>query len=236
MTMIGIEVVGLMMFMRVYVLYRRQKWVYMAVALLLLMQVAVYAWLLTKGQAVPHTEESHVKACTMIFDPKISDIAAASAWLPLLYDTVVFALVLYRALPSIRSYGTSYIMHRLFEDGIIYYSAIFAVTLVLTIMIPAAPNGLKNIAAQLELLITVTMMSRITLNLKKSARSGLNAPIKWLGGGGLTNRLITFAETHRPEPIHGRMTSKDGLAFSGYSRGDVEAPRGTLELAAREVS
>lgn len=81
-------------------------------------------------------------------------------------------------------------------------SAIFAVTLVLTIMIVAAPPGIKNITAQYALLsaflsfllnahidlnsckllylifqpkltiplirITVTMMSRITLNLKKS--------------------------------------------------------------------
>ena len=60
-------------------------------------------------------------------------------------------------------------MKRLLEDGLIYYtcvlaffvfgmeddekcSAIFAVTLVLTIMIVAAPPGIKNITAQYALL------------------------------------------------------------------------------------
>ncbi|RXW21497.1 hypothetical protein EST38_g4361 [Candolleomyces aberdarensis] len=61
-------------------------------------------------------------------------------------------------------------MKRLFQDGLVYYTAIFAVTLVLTLMIIFAPEGLKNITAQLELLLTVAMMSRITINLKKSVK------------------------------------------------------------------
>ncbi|KAM6494312.1 hypothetical protein JOM56_010673 [Amanita muscaria] len=40
-------------------------------------------------------------------------------------------------------------------------------------MIATAPDGVKNISAQLELLVTVTMMSRITLNLKKAGAKGL---------------------------------------------------------------
>jgi hypothetical protein len=50
-----------------------------------------------------------------------------------------------------------------------YYSVICSITLVLTIMIVSAPPGLKNITAQMELLLTVAMMSRITLSLKKTA-------------------------------------------------------------------
>jgi len=126
------------------------------------------SWLLTKGEAVVHNKASGVVACTMIFDPAISKLASSSAWLPLLYDTVVLGLTVNRTLPSLKNKNSSYVMKRLFQDGLIYYTAIFTVTLVLTIMIVAAPPGLKNITAQLELLITVTMMSRITLNLKKS--------------------------------------------------------------------
>ncbi|KAJ2932662.1 hypothetical protein H1R20_g4435, partial [Candolleomyces eurysporus] len=108
--------------------------------------------------------------CTMIFDPSISGIASASAWLPLLYDTAVLGLTLFRTLPSLKNRNSSYIMKRLFQDGLVYYTAIFAVTLVLTLMIIFAPEGLKNITAQLELLLTVAMMSRITINLKKSVK------------------------------------------------------------------
>ncbi|KAJ3515784.1 hypothetical protein NLJ89_g1548 [Agrocybe chaxingu] len=119
MTVIGINIVALMMFIRIRALYHRQYYVLGVVAFLFLFQVCMNGWLLTRGEAVVHNPGSHIRACTMIFDPAI---------------------------------------------------AIFAVTAVLTIMIIAAPPGLKNITAQLELLLTVAMMSRITLNLKKSVR------------------------------------------------------------------
>ncbi|KAL0059615.1 hypothetical protein AAF712_013627 [Marasmius tenuissimus] len=113
----------------------------------------------------------------MIFDAKNtfeSVLASSTAWLPLVYDTVVFGLTFYRTYPNVRGQSRSKIAKRLLEDGLLYYSVIFSVTLVLTLMIIFAPDGLKNVAAQLELLITVTMMSRITLNLKKFSRTEEN--------------------------------------------------------------
>lgn len=168
MTVIGINIVAMMMLLRVQALYHRHYWVIGTVVFLWLFQLCMNSWLLTRGEAVVHNKASGVVACTMIFDPAISKLASSSAWLPLLYDTVVLALTVNRTLPSLKNKNSSYVMKRLFQDGLIYYTAIFAVTLVLTIMIVAAPPGIKNITAQLELLITVTMMSRITLNLKKS--------------------------------------------------------------------
>ncbi|KAJ8080982.1 hypothetical protein PM082_017817 [Marasmius tenuissimus] len=107
----------------------------------------------------------------MIFYPKNSReevLTSSTAWLPLAYDTVVLALTLYRALSSFREAPLSRpIMKQLLEDGVIYYGVILAITIVLTVMMRVAEDGLKNITAQLHLLLTVTMMSRITLNLKK---------------------------------------------------------------------
>ena len=98
-----------------------------------------------------------------------SVLASSSAWLPLLYDTVVIGLIAHKTLPAIRVMNRYSIMKRLLEDGLIYYTyatsivnmlmpdirihisrfrAIFAVNAVLTIMIIAAPPGLKNITAQ----------------------------------------------------------------------------------------
>ncbi|PPQ88407.1 hypothetical protein CVT25_011286 [Psilocybe cyanescens] len=148
MTVIGINIVALMMFLRIRALYRRQYFVQGVVIFLYLCQITMNAWLLTRGVAVVHNKHSGVLACTMIFDPSISVIASSSAWLPLLYDTVALGLILYRTLPSLRDWDTSVVMRRLVEDGLIYYSAIFAVTGVLTIMIIAAPPGIKNITAQ----------------------------------------------------------------------------------------
>ncbi|KAJ7790398.1 hypothetical protein B0H14DRAFT_2939923 [Mycena olivaceomarginata] len=176
MTVIGIHVVGLMMLIRIQALYSDKRYVPICLGTLWLIMFSVQAWLLSKGQPVVHNPNSGVKACTMIFPPALSAIASSSAWLPLLYDSCVLILTLIKTIPATvkgrrvpnrnRRDGSN-IMKRLFQDGLIYYSAIFAVNAVLTIMIISAPPGLKNIAAQLELLVTVSMMSRITLNLKK---------------------------------------------------------------------
>jgi hypothetical protein len=94
-----------------------------------------------------------------------------------------------RTVPSIRHRTASHIVKVLLEDGLLYYSVIFSINLVLTLMIIFAPPGLKNITAQLELLLTVAMMSRITLNLKKQASQA--AEVTQLGSVA-TSRSVVF--------------------------------------------
>ncbi|KDQ62142.1 hypothetical protein JAAARDRAFT_30050 [Jaapia argillacea MUCL 33604] len=172
MTVIGINVVGLMMLLRIRALFMGHNLVIFLVALVLAAELAVNAWLLSKGQPVAHTVAVH--ACTMIFNPSLGAIASASAWLPLFYDTIVLSLTLYRTWMPLRYKQASTVLTALVRGGILYYSVIFCVTLVLTIMIIAAPPGVKNITAQLELLLTVAMMSRITLSLRKQG----NPPVE----------------------------------------------------------
>jgi len=178
MTIIGINIVALMMFLRIKALYHRQYFVLGFVGFVGLFSFSMNAYLMTRGVAVVHNPSSGVRACTMIFDAEISTLASSSAWLPLLYDTVVLCLTLYKTLPSLKNRTTSYVMKRLFQDGLIYYSVIFAVTFVLSIMIAVAPPGIKNITAQLELLLTVAMMSRITINLKSSVHKMKNSVVR----------------------------------------------------------
>ncbi|KAJ3853581.1 hypothetical protein EV368DRAFT_81429 [Lentinula lateritia] len=191
MTMIGINIVGLMMLIRIYALYRNQKFIVAGVAMLLLIEMGTYAWLMSTGKPVQHHPNIICQssmymwelifayvcgaqisaACTMVFGEKNSIATSSSAWLPLLYDTVVLVLTLGATIPSVRDArgsATVYVMRRLLQDGLIYFGVIFAVNLVLSLMIAVADSGLKNITAQLELLVTVTMMSRITLNLMQS--------------------------------------------------------------------
>lgn len=187
MTIIGIEVVGLMMLLRVYAMWNQYKWIVGFIASILIIETGINAWLMTHGQAVVHSRLVH--SCTMIFEPSLSKIASSSAWIPLLYDTFVVMLTLARTVPSIRHRTSSHIVRVLLEDGLLYYSVIFSINLVLTLMIIFAPPGLKNITAQLELLLTVAMMSRITLNLKKQAAA--NAELTQLGSV-TTGRSLIF--------------------------------------------
>jgi len=170
-TVICIETVGLMMLLRIQALYSGHKWLVRSLAIFLLLETGVNAWLITHGEPVVHNLSSGIHSCTMIFNPSISDAASSSAWIPLLYDSIVLGLTLYRTIPPIKNRQAGYITQRLLEDGVLYYSVIFSVTLVLTIEIISSPPGLKNITAQLEQLLTVAMMSRITIGLKKAGRA-----------------------------------------------------------------
>ncbi|KAI0315600.1 hypothetical protein OF83DRAFT_1173682 [Amylostereum chailletii] len=171
MTMLGITISGLMMFLRIRALYHRQPLIQCFVFSILLAFVVVNSWLLTHAEPV-FIQSPYIISCTMIFSPSIGPIAASSAWLPLLYDTVVVLLTLIRTVTSVWNRTAGTIVHVLLREGLAYYSVIFTVTLTLTIMIATADASVKNIVAQLELCLTVTMMSRITLDLKRFARGG----------------------------------------------------------------
>ncbi|KAH9029015.1 hypothetical protein EDB84DRAFT_252647 [Lactarius hengduanensis] len=187
MTMIGISVVALMLFLRIRALYAGQLVVQAIVISILLTFVGVNSWLLTHGIPVPHYLAT---SCTMIVDPHVPAwIASSTAWIPLLYDTVVVSLTLYRtggALYS-ASKSTGEIFRVMLREGLLYYSAICTVTLAFTIMIVSADPSVRNITAQLELCLTVAMMSRITLHLKRfghgdtviSSYRTTPAPVVW---------------------------------------------------------
>ncbi|TFK91965.1 hypothetical protein K466DRAFT_582379 [Polyporus arcularius HHB13444] len=176
MTVIGINTAALMMLLRVYAMYNQQRAVVAFVAAVFALELGTNAWLLTYGVAVRHTPGIHEKACTMVFDTSRINtaFAAASAWLPLLYDTIVLVLTVRRTYALVRYPNVARTMRLLLKEGVFYYSIIFCITLVLTLMIVLAPAGLKNVMAQTEYLMTVAMMSRITLHLKKEAHRGPN--------------------------------------------------------------
>ncbi|KAF8879500.1 hypothetical protein BD779DRAFT_1803361 [Infundibulicybe gibba] len=222
---IAVEVVGLMMLLRISALYTEQRWITYGLAVLLIIETAVNAWLISRGEPVPHSRVSGIHECAMVFDPAISGAAAFSAWYPLLYDTIIFGLTLYRTLPPIWREEAGYILKRLFEDGLLYYSVIFSITLVLTIMIIAAPPGNKNICAQMEQLsdvpsarITVAMMSRITLNLRKAGRRAEALPLS-----------ESLFGRRRSSPRRGAILSLD--AMHGSSTTGEAASRESIKFA-----
>ncbi|KAI1790139.1 hypothetical protein LXA43DRAFT_1149566 [Ganoderma leucocontextum] len=168
-TMIGINIASLMMLLRIYAMYETKKLIVAFVAIIFVLEFGTNAWLLSHGIAVHHS--AAVKACSMIFDSsRLPGVAAsATAWTVLVYDTIVLLLTVYRTYSSVRYKSVAGMMRTLLKEGVAYYSVIFSVTLVLTLMIVFAPPGIQNLCAQMEYLLTVTMMSRITLHLKRAA-------------------------------------------------------------------
>ncbi|KAJ7581719.1 hypothetical protein C8J56DRAFT_1101143 [Mycena floridula] len=148
----------------------------------------------------------------MIFVFGISGLASASAWMPLLYESTIFGLTLNRTLPEIRNKSQSYVIKRLFKDGLLYYSIIFAVNAVLTSMIISTPVWTEKHYRAVRLSnssrLTVTMMSRITLTLKESFSKELqkcNLGVSTMSGFAAAARQ-TFASTL----LFGRQSSRKG--------------------------
>ncbi|KAJ7896586.1 hypothetical protein B0H13DRAFT_2276069 [Mycena leptocephala] len=144
MTIIGIHIAASMMLLRIHALYSSKRIVVGCVLSLFLVMFGMNAWLLTQGEP-----------CTMIFPPNISALASSSAWLPLLYDSVVLVLTLLKTVPLVRKNWGSLTGHlpwkRLVEDGLLYYTF----------------EKYRSSARA-----SVQMMSRITLNLKKFGHQG----------------------------------------------------------------
>jgi len=163
----GINVASFMMLLRIRALYNRNKWVVGFVGSILAVEFGINMGLLFTATSVPHLVPD--ASCSMIFTVKDTVLSSGSAWLPLLYDTVIFLLLSYRTIGIRRENplaAGNHILKILWEEGLMYYCVICTIAVILTIMINVAEKGVQNITAQLELLLTVAMMSRITLDLK----------------------------------------------------------------------
>jgi len=179
MGLVGVAIASLMMIVRIYALYPDNRWVLASVWMLFFAMVGIHAWLFTTTGPVMHP---HIHGCSMLFGvhPTIGAWTSATAWSPLCFDTAVVILVVYRTRSIVRARlsSQSKIVDTLLRDGIMYFSVILAINLVLAIMIVKSANGVKNVCAQLQLLLTVTMMSRITLNLRKNMDNPPSLPTK----------------------------------------------------------
>jgi len=182
MTTVGITIASIMMLIRIDVLYpnrdmKKGKWfqhhpVVWGVLFLLIVHVSVNIYLITRQVAVVHNPASGIHSCTGIFQPHLPRAeSAASAYLILIYDTVVFILVLWKTFPSQTKYkgNAARILTALRHEAVGYFSVICVITLVNTLLISFAPEGIRNLLAQLQLLSTVAAMSRISIHLRKQA-------------------------------------------------------------------
>ncbi|KAG2340671.1 hypothetical protein BDR05DRAFT_498483 [Suillus weaverae] len=76
--------------------------------------------------------------------------SAARAWMPLTYDSTIFAMTLWRTLPIVKNKGAGRILLKLLSDGTLYYTIICSANLVLTVIIVRGPPGQNFVAAQLS--------------------------------------------------------------------------------------
>jgi len=88
----------------------------------------------------------------------------------IVYDTLVFILMLARALPLGASGRRHSIARRLVTDGALYYATICSSNTMEVIIVLRANPGLKGLISEFIYLLQIIMMSRITLSLPKNHR------------------------------------------------------------------
>jgi len=172
---VGVAIASLMMAFRVVAVYYGNRYVLALISFLYLAMVGINAWLLTTTGPVIHPG---IHGCSMLFgqgNHHIGGWVSATAWTPLIYDTTVVILIVLRTQYIVRAKIAGKVVTVLIRDGLLYFSVIVVVNLVLAVMIVRAADGIKNICAQFQLLMTVTMMSRITLNLRKNMDVSISA-------------------------------------------------------------
>ncbi|KZW02323.1 hypothetical protein EXIGLDRAFT_735783 [Exidia glandulosa HHB12029] len=242
MTVSALGIVALMMMIRVYALYGRSYKILAFLMSLFILQFVVQGWLLSSAIPVKHDpivlQGLGVAGCSMLFSPSVGAWATASAWLPVVYDAIIFALTAYKTAHVLRRRNLrnrnlagpaqgEWIMKTLLRDGSLYFFVILISNVPLMIMIGVAPDGIKNVAAQWEFLITVTMMSRITLSLRRE-------DIAWqigttMAADGRDDAQSTVFFAHE-EGRAGTKIKMKNLAGRGGS-----LPRGSASFASTDV-
>ncbi|PPQ76081.1 hypothetical protein CVT24_003653 [Panaeolus cyanescens] len=167
-TTVLIAVCELIMILRVYALYERSALLLSVLLIIWATQIAVSAVGIHTGQAVPLP--SFLTGCILSGrSPQFS-----AQWVaPLITDSVIFGLTLWRTRQYIRSSNKKNIMiptiQILLRDGIMYFFIIFSANLMNTLIYFTCTEDLKAVGATFSELITSVMISRLVLNLRATA-------------------------------------------------------------------
>ncbi|TFY70477.1 hypothetical protein EVG20_g2506 [Dentipellis fragilis] len=165
---------GILMLIRVYALYNRNKVVLFGLSTILLAQTIAGIWQYSVSGGTPAPDpidnyEFHF--CIYLPPKKLGRTASMYVFMELGYDTLIFFLTLGRTSymfwrhqgrgPSSRS-----LLDNLIRDGAFYFAVIFSINLTWVVMILYAPTGLRAISSIPSACITTVMICRITLNLR----------------------------------------------------------------------
>ncbi|KZW02301.1 hypothetical protein EXIGLDRAFT_735765 [Exidia glandulosa HHB12029] len=224
------------MMIRVYALYAQSIKILVFLLTIFIAHMSTQAWLLTRTISTGHPPGLTPAGCSMIFDQTLGWAPTASAWLPVLYETSIFVLTVWKTAHVLRSRGPhpiqgDWIMKTLLRDGALYYCVIIASNIPLIIMLDIADVPIKNITAQWELIITVTMMSRITLSLRRDDAAW------YVGLGGRTSDdLVGGASSMGFVPGSKEKTVSKRLSSSQGSSTGTDETSSVLDICANPSS
>ncbi|KAH9169212.1 hypothetical protein EDB89DRAFT_1494129 [Lactarius sanguifluus] len=157
---------GLLCLIRVYALYGRSLRVLGILLSVGIGSILVGCWaMIGSRRAKVETIQviSSVTGCNQ-YMPIEGGRYAALAWLGMLvFDSTIFSLTLYKAIRMGRGIR---LLDVIVRDGTMYYSALFIMNLTNILMLLLAPPLLKNSTTSITNVLSITLVSRLMLNLR----------------------------------------------------------------------
>ncbi|KAI0647193.1 hypothetical protein C8Q79DRAFT_611045 [Trametes meyenii] len=200
--MLSQAVVAVLLILRTYALYNCNKRI---LALLIAMHLggAVHCLSAVLTSKSPLTTISQARCTTSwsLLNPIHPNrgIHLALAWSAMLwFDSIIFALTLYKAIQMRRELSGG-LLETLFRDGTIYYGILMAVNMVNIItFLETPPNTpMKGMATTMTNVLSVTLTSRLMLNLRdptlqRSRRGGETSRYGGWSTGQFSSRMMSF--------------------------------------------
>ncbi|KAK0489594.1 hypothetical protein EDD18DRAFT_1359483 [Armillaria luteobubalina] len=156
--------------MRIYAIYACSLRVLYCMVASAIVLLGVSCWSLF-GQK--HVDSTPVSGCHIGLD-RDTAIRIASAWEALfIYDTIIFSFTLFKTYKERRNHITPDILSLILRDGAIYFAVMAFANLFNILTFYLAPPFLRGSLSSFASCISVTMMSRLMLNLHQTATAGI---------------------------------------------------------------
>lgn len=162
---------AVVMIMRVYALYERSRHVLAVLLFVVVGAIAVGTWAVSSSPSSPSaalasTQELPIGCPGKGFLTSDQGLNMAAAWGgQLLFDVVVFGLTLWRSLYC-RIPGKRSISDVLLRDGCLYFAVMSVANVGNIVTLLLANDGIKDVASGITNVVSVTMISRLMLNLR----------------------------------------------------------------------
>ncbi|KAI9443927.1 hypothetical protein H4582DRAFT_1045945 [Lactarius indigo] len=167
---------GFLCLIRVYALYGRSLRILGILFMVGTGSILVGCWaMIGSRRAGAETIQviSGVTGCNQ-YMPREGGRYAALTWLGVLvFDSAIFSLTLYKAIRMGRGIR---ILDVIVRDGAMYYSALFAMNLTNILILLFAPPLLKNSTTSITNVLSITLVSRLMLNLRAQSTTQPGLP------------------------------------------------------------
>ncbi|KAF8526753.1 hypothetical protein JB92DRAFT_3093421 [Gautieria morchelliformis] len=169
---------SILLLLRVYALYNRNKWISGYLSSVTVIQLAVcifvYAFPGRGPLPVPPIDLPVFQGCLFLPSASLKSGAFAPIILELTYDVSIVALIIAKtwkdtSLNGLRDRG--WILRIIVKDGITYFLVIFSTMFIWLCMALFAPMGLKFVNAYPSEVLVPIMINRLTIHLHRSVKS-----------------------------------------------------------------